>query len=474
MKIEKESQNLSMNTQQRLQHLYWRAGFGMSPKEWSSKKNRSTQKAIDELFRNAHQASQRKIVKNDNGIESSKMEMSFKADKKEKRKQNKIRIGAHNTDWVLRMGNPEESALLEKMILFWHGHFACTTNIPGWAKKQLNTIRQHALGNFRELVLAIAKDGSMIRFLNNQQNKKRKPNENFAREVMELFTIGRGNYSEKDVKEAARAFTGWSSNLKGGFVFRKRQHDFGQKIFFGKRGKWDGDDIINMILEKRETSEFIARKAYRFFVNEKIDEQNVKYLARVFYDSNYDIEKLMRTIFESKWFFDEKNVGVKIKSPIELLAGMIRTFEVDFKNPAALIFIEKALGQVLFNPPNVAGWGGGKNWIDNSTLMLRLNLANVLFQNSDLNIKIKEEFEAQKRNKRKRNVQASVNFTPFYNLFKREDEKLLLDKMGGFILQTKGQLNEATFENFVIKSNKEDLVKTMCLRIMSLPEYQLM
>jgi uncharacterized protein (DUF1800 family) len=206
-----------MNTPQRLQHLYWRAGFGMSPKEWSSKKKRSTQKAIDELFKSAHQASQRKVVKNGNGIESSEMEM---ASKKEKRKQNKIRIGSHNTDWVLRMGNPDESALLEKMTLFWHGHFACTSKIPVWARNQLNTIRKNSLGNFRELVLAIAKDGSMIRYLNNQQNKKRKPNENFARELMELFTIGRGNYTEKDVKEAARAFTGWSSNLKGDFVFR--------------------------------------------------------------------------------------------------------------------------------------------------------------------------------------------------------------------------------------------------------------
>ncbi|MDG2419540.1 MAG: DUF1800 domain-containing protein [Saprospiraceae bacterium] len=463
-----------MNKQQRLQHLYWRSGFGMSPKEWFTKKNHSTQIVIDELFRKAHQFSKKKILKNERGIEPSDILMILKLDKKEKRRQNKIKIETYNIDWILRSGNPKESALLEKMILFWHGHFACRSKVPEWALKQLNTIRRYALGNFKELVLAMAKDGSMIRFLNNQQNKKRKPNENFARELMELFTIGRGNYSEKDVKEAARAFTGWSSNLKGDFVFKKRQHDFGEKIFFEKKGKWDGDDIIDMILEKRETAEFIARKAYRFFVNEKIEEQNVKYLARVFYDSNYNIEKLMRAIFESKWFFEKKNVGVKIKSPIELIAGMIRIFEVDFKNPAALIFIEKALGQVLFHPPNVAGWAGGKNWIDNSTLMLRLNLANVLFQNSELNLKIEEAFEAQKKNKQKRNVQASVNFTPFYNLFKRENEKLLLNKMGDFILQTKGHFKESTFENFIIKNNKEDLVKTMCLRMMSLPEYQLM
>ncbi|MDV7393426.1 DUF1800 family protein, partial [Arthrospira platensis SPKY1] len=134
-----------------------------------------------------------------------------------------------NAKWIHRMASPVASPLLERAALFWHGHFACTSNLGLLASGQLSTLRRHALGNFRDLTLAMARDAAMIRFLNNQQNKKEQPNENFARELMELFTIGRGHYTEQDVKEAARAFTGWSSNLRGEFVFRKFQHDYGAK-----------------------------------------------------------------------------------------------------------------------------------------------------------------------------------------------------------------------------------------------------
>ncbi|MEM6697719.1 MAG: DUF1800 domain-containing protein [Bacteroidota bacterium] len=466
-----------MNTQQRLQHLYRRAGFGLSPKEWNQLKRRSTRRMLDDLFKEAHRASQRKVIKGGAGIELDMVAMNkktlSKAEEKEKKKQNKLRLGAYNTDWVMRMADINESALLEKMCLFWHGHFACITKTAGLARQQLNTIRTHALGNFRELVIAISKDSSMIRFLNTQQNKKRKPNENYARELMELFTIGRGNYTEQDIKEAARAFTGWSSNLRGEFVFRKRQHDFGTKIFMGKTGRWNGEDIIDIILEKRTTAEFIARKTYRFFVNENVNEGHVQQLASIFYDSDYDIEKLMRTIFASDWFYDEINVGSKIKSPMELIAGLMRTFEVTIENPLSLIFIQKALGQKLFDPPNVAGWTGGKSWIDNSTLMLRMNLANVIFQNSELNLRVKDELEAKKRGKRKRKIQASVNFSPFYQLFKRENENKLLEKMGAYLLPPATPLKKSTFNDFLIKNSKEDLIKTLCLRLMSMPEYQL-
>jgi len=462
-----------MNAELKLQHLYWRAGFGLSPKEWKSKKKYSISKAVHELFRDAHKSAKVELTGNSLNIETNGKNLSNEA-KAKKRKQGKRKIGQVNTNWVMRMGDTNASCLLEKMSLFWHGHFACTTKLnPKLAQAQLNTIRKHALGNFKGLVLAMSKDVSMIRFLNNQQNRKRKPNENFARELMELFTIGRGNYTEQDVKEAARAFTGWSSNLKGEFVFNKRQHDFSQKTFFGKKGKWDGTDVIDMILERKETAFFITQKIYRFFVNDNIDERKVLQLADSFYDSNYDIEKLLRNIFESKWFYNKENVGVKIKSPVELIGGMLRTLDVELKNPLALIFIEKALGQVLFRPPNVAGWAGGKSWIDNSTLMLRLNLANVLFQNSELNIKVKEEFEAQKRNKKKRNIQAQVNFSPFYQLFKNDEKEDILKKMSTYLLQPQLKMDNEFFKNHVIINNKEDLIKTMCLRLMSLPEYQL-
>ena len=463
-----------MNTELKLQHLYWRAGFGLSPKEWKSKKRYSISKAVDELFKDAHLSAKTELTGNSLNIELSQIKVKTKDAVKKKRAQGKRKISQLNTNWVMRMGDVNESCLLEKMCLFWHGHFACTTKInPKLAQAQLNTIRKYALGNFKDLVLAMSKDVSMIRFLNNQQNRKRKPNENFARELMELFTIGRGNYTEQDVKEAARAFTGWSSNLSGEFVFKKKQHDFGQKTFFGKKGKWDGTDIIDMILERKETAIFITQKIYRFFVNDKMDEQRITKLANRFYYSNYDIEKLMRDIFESNWFYNNENVGVKIKSPVELIGGMLRTLDVKLKNPLALIFIEKALGQVLFHPPNVAGWAGGKSWIDNSTLMLRLSLANVLFQNEELNMKVKEEFEAQKRNKKKRNIQAQVNFSPFYQLFKNEKKEHLLEEMSSYLLQPQLKLDNDFLKKYVIVNDKEDLIKTMCLRLMSLPEYQL-
>ena len=462
-----------MNTQEKLKHLYWRAGFGWSPKEWQTIKHFPTHQAIDQLFTEAHQKSKKNIRGTGINISMADLKNISEEEKKKLKKEGRLKLGEHNVNWLLRMGDPDESALLEKMCLFWHGHFACVTKFPNLAEAQLNTIRQNALGNFRELVLAIAKDVSMIRFLNNQQNRKQSPNENFARELIELFTIGRGNYSENDIKEAARAFTGWSSNLKGEFVFRKWQHDFGQKIFFVQKGNWDGTDIIDMILEKKETAEFIARKAYQYFVNENVDEQKVQHLANIFYRSDYDIEKLMRAIFESDWFYDKKNVGTKIKSPIELMAGMVRTLDVKFKNPLGVIFMQKALGQMLFNPPNVAGWAGGKAWIDNSTLLLRLNLAGILFQNAELNMRIKDEFEDKTRGNRRKHVQAEINFSSFYQMFAKDNERELLEKMTGYLLQPKLDNSQNLFNGNVIKSNKEDFIKTLCLRIMTLPEYQL-
>ena len=311
-----------MNHQKKIQHLYWRAGFGLSPKEWETNINRSVSANVDTLFYAATKAS---ILKNSTGSQPFSQIRKLDSEPKKKLiKQNRKQVQQQNYEWVLRMGNPEQSALLEKMCLFWHGHFACISRNGQLAFQQLSTIRQHALGNFRDLLLAIAKDTSMIRFLNNQQNRKNNPNENFARELMELFTIGRGHYSEKDIKESARAFTGWSSNLRGEFVFRKRQHDYGMKTFMGKNGRFDGEEIIDILLAKKQTAIFLSRKIYQFFVNDTLDENRVRHLANDFYNSNYNIEKLMRTIFESDWFYEEKNLGTKIKSPIEFMAGIIR------------------------------------------------------------------------------------------------------------------------------------------------------
>lgn len=455
----------------KIHHLFQRAGFGLSPKEWQERKTWSVTQAVDFLFAEAKviPTLQEHIA----SVPAVKpMELSKEA-KDERRKMERQLVIQQNIAWIERMASQDHSALLERMSLFWHGHFACQTKVSNLAQAQLNTIRKHATGNFRDLVLAIARDVSMIRFLNNQQNRKKSPNENFARELMELFTIGRGHYTEQDIKEAARAFTGWSSNLQGEYVFRQRQHDYGQKTFFGKTGNFDGEDIIDMILEKRETADFITKKIYRHFVNEAIDEAIVSQLSQVFYNSNYDISLLLQNIFTSDWFYQKANVGTKIKSPIELMAGMMRILEVDFEQANALLFVQKALGQTLFDPPNVAGWAGGKSWIDNSTLMLRLNLATYLFTSSDVNLRTKAEFEAKTRGKATKKLNAKINLQPILEMTKGLSEDAVFQKLVAYLLPQEAALSKATFDQYIPSRNHTEYVRWLTMRLMSLPEFQM-
>ncbi len=461
-----------MKKQRHLTHLYWRAGFGLSPQEWVQKQHWSKEKAVKELFRDANNAAQL-----NNSIARSLMtekEIKERSEKerKELRKKGKQLVHKQSLNWINRMASTKHSALLERISLFWHDHFACTSKLPMLAHNQLQTIRDHALGNFREMVHAISRDVSMIRYLNNQQNKKGKPNENFARELMELFTIGRGHYTEKDIKESAKAFTGWSSNLKGEFVFKKRQHDFGNKNFMGVSGDLNGEDIVNILLNEKQTSIFITTKIYKYFVNQRTDERRIRQLADRFFKSDYDIGDLMKTIFSSDWFYDEKNIGTKIKSPVELMAGILRQLQVDMDDAMSMRFIQKALGQSLFDPPNVAGWPGGKSWIDNSTLMLRLNLVNYLYGRTDVNFQVKDELKSQRKGNAFKKIKGHINFEPILSTFEQGKQESVFNQMSAFLLQTNVKPGKDTIDPFTINSNTSDYIKSLALRLMSLPEYQ--
>lgn len=455
----------------KIKHLYWRAGFGLSALEWQQKQNWTIKQAVNDLFEKAKKVEPIPIPALP--IDSESRKTMDKQDLRDLIKEQRKQVGEIGVDWLERMANPAENVLLERMSFFWHGHFATQIKAGKPAALQLNAIREHALGSFRDLTLAIAKDPAMIRFLNNQQNKKGSPNENFAREVMELFTLGRGNYTEKDVKEAARAFTGWSSTLMGEYVFRANQHDNGQKTFFGKTGNFNGEDIIDLILEKREAADFITRKIYRYFVNEKVNENIIKELSSQFYNSKYDIGKLMRSIFESDWFYDEKNIGTKIKSPIDFLAGTMRTLNVNFQNKQSLLFLQRALGQMLFNPPNVAGWHGGKGWIDNATLMLRLNLVPNLVNMAELTLRIKEQAEEPETDKAGRKLAASVNFQSLEKLVGNKPEAAALNELTTYLLQTPVTIGKDNLLKAYERSGKDNFVKTATMMLMALPEYQM-
>lgn len=463
-----------MNKKQKIRHLYARAAFGLKPKDWQSLQKQALPKLVNGLFKDLKV---KPIAKPSHQLPTKEeLKKLSRKEKQELRKKVRKLTAVVNNNWVDRMIKPTGSPLLEKMALFWHGHFACESKDFSKAAAQLQTIRTYALGNFRDFLIAISKDSAMILYLNNQQNRKNKPNENYARELMELFTIGRGNYTEKDVKEAARAFTGWSTNrITGEFNYRKRQHDNGQKTFMGKTGDFDGGDVIDIILEQKETARFIARKIYRFFVNEnKIEEKELEELASVFYDSGYDIKKMMQYLFKADWFYSDKHLGAKIKSPIELIVEMGRTLGLSVSNEKAWLFPQRALGQVIFHPPNVAGWPGAKSWIDNSTLMLRLNFAALIFDKAEVNFRPKDEPEAAKRGGAIRKLELSANIKELLQTFRQLSENELPKALADYMLAVPTALNRPAFMHYASKATTtEERIRAWALVLMSLPEYQL-
>jgi uncharacterized protein (DUF1800 family) len=284
--------------------------------------------------------------------------------------------------WANRMLTTKRP-LEEKMALFWHGHFATSEDkVRDYRKmlKQLQLFETKGLGDFRELLVAVAQDPAMLAFLDAGVNVKGAPNENFAREIMELFTMGVGNYTEPDIREGARAFTGW--NFKGTtFLVNDERHDATEKKFLGQSGNFDGVQAIDIILKQPVTAEFVAAKIYRFFVREDVSPELRRKLGDVLRTNNYKIAPLLETIFLSRDFYSSATCGNHIKSPVELLISTYKKLGLsvvpgvpDFRDTTA------ALGQILFWPPTVAGWAQGRSWITPGLLIERGNFArDVLF-----------------------------------------------------------------------------------------------
>lgn len=411
---------------------------------------------------------------------------SDSAVKKTIREKNRDSIKQLNLFWLNNMITAEDQ-LREKMTLFWHGHFACRSMNAIHQQALLNVIRANAMGSFRELLIAVSKSGAMLNFLNNNQNRKNHPNENFAREVMELFTLGRGNYTEQDIKEAARAFTGWGTDVAGTFVFRKQQHDDGSKTVIGQTGNFTGDDVLNMLLEQKQTALFITQKIYRFFVNDQPDDEIIRSLAEKFFLSDYSITILVKNIFTADWFYEQRNIGVKIKSPIELLVGIQRILPMEIQNQNALLQLQRILGQVLLYPPNVAGWPGGKNWIDSSTLMMRMRIPRLVCDDDILNVKPKDDDDqmmgrkddtdemamVKQRKAAVKLLNASIDWGKYTSYFSATPKDELLATLTGILFSANSKIPNQLIKQYTDISNRQDFIKTATMRLMSLPEYQL-
>jgi uncharacterized protein (DUF1800 family) len=273
--------------------------------------------------------------------------------------------------------------LEEKMALFWHGHFATgEEKVRDYRKmeQQLALLHAQATGNFRDLLIEVARGPAMLTYLDAAQNVKGAPNENFAREVMELFTMGVGNYSEQDIREGARAFTGWIDDDLA-FKVDPAKHDDGPKTFLGRIGNFDGVDVLRIILEQKVTAEFIAGKLYRYFVRDDISPTMQARLGAMLRDNDYEIAPLLRIIFLSRDFYSEPSFGTRIKGPVELAVSTYRRLGARrLPGIPDLYVVSRELGQILLNPPTVAGWAQGRAWITPGLLLARGNFArDVLF-----------------------------------------------------------------------------------------------
>ena len=458
-----------MDNIKQIKHLTARAGFGMRFDDIKGDGDLSVRSAVKNLFKNSANDEPLNVI-----TDNTDYSMLQKADigaKKMFLQQQRQQEKDLNIAWINKMSTTD-AQLREKMTLFWHNHFACRTQRALFAQQLNNIQRSNALGSFRTMVLEVSRSPAMLQFLNNQQNHKGHPNENFARELMELFTIGRGNYTEQDIKESARAFTGWAFDKDGGFVMRSFFHDDGQKTFMGKTGNFEGEEIIKIILERRETSYFICNKLYKYLVNETPDPAHVNAMADVFYNAGYEIRPLLEYIFTADWFYDDKNTGNLIKAPVELLVGLNRQFYISYQRPEILLLFEHALGQVLFYPPNVAGWPGGRNWIDSSSLMYRIKIPSTLLNGGLIDFTGKvdpddEAYIATLRNQQQQvatRVQAEPDWDKFLNGIPRNTSKM---EVARFMLEP--QLNN-TLMNTVTQSVD---MKALAIELVSTPEYQL-
>lgn len=281
--------------------------------------------------------------------------------------------------WWLNRMRYTSSPLREKMTLFWHGHFATSNqkvNDPFLMWHQNETLRRQALGRFPELLKAMSRDPAMIRWLDLGLSRKGHPNENFAREVMELFSLGEGHYSERDIQDAARAFTGYRIIPEtGAFVFRERDFDPGEKTFFGKTGRFGGDDIVDLIVAQEQCARFMGRKLWVFFVSVDPPDEIVNGIADTLLKTGYDVGATLHEIFGSAAFYSTRVIHHQIKSPVQWMMQTTKMLEIPLPDARVLENSLAALGQVVFAPPNVKGWDGGRAWISASSLLYRYNLA---------------------------------------------------------------------------------------------------
>jgi uncharacterized protein (DUF1800 family) len=433
----------ALNTERgRMGHLLRRAGFGANEEELSRFTAMGVSATVDNLV------DFEKI--DDTDLENRLSGIDLNLDKAADLKR----------WWFLRMIYTKRP-LQEKMVLFWHGlltsGYSKVSRGP-YMHTQNETLRELCVGPFGDLLKAIARDPAMLIWLDSQVNKKAAPNENFSRELMELFSMGVGNYTEGDVRESARAFTGWLLRRRV-FYFEPNQHDNGSKLFLGHTGNFGGDDVIDIITEQPVTAEFISHKLFSFFAYDDPSPDVISRLAGVLRETNFTIKEVVRQILTSPEFFSAKAYRAKIKSPVELVASTVRTLNIE-TDAAGLPGYADRMSQALFDPFDVSGWPGGAAWINSNTLFQRLNFANAVSIARRGNFK----FDPLETTRRLNLSTADQVLTYFTNLLldgnMSDEERNILKAFG-------------TLDTYGSSRVVDEKLRSLVYLIMASPDYQL-
>jgi len=386
--------------------------------------------------------------------------------------------------WLRRMAKGPRP-LQEKMVLFWHGHFATSVEKVRdaylmWRQNEL--FRRLATDNWLRLLVEVAKDPAMLIWLDQAQSRKQHPNENFAREVMELFALGEGHYTEKDVTEAARALTGWSYDReKQKFVERPFFHDEGEKAVLGKTGNLDGHDVLEQIVAQPQAARFITARLWNFFAGQPPPDELTSALASVFRKNGNNFKPVLRAIFLSEEFYAPAVIRAQVKSPVQWLVGTVRMLETELPPPMVCWGLTRNLGQDLFAPPNVKGWDGGLTWITTNSLLARYNEAAVLVQGDlsmvgDMSMGKKPQMARRAEKGLRRSRLSQVEVGKILTEVERTDKAALISALEKRLLQSELKAKQRAALQEYLDSQGEldegDILGAIRL-VMSTPEYQL-
>lgn len=473
-------------------HLLNRAGFGGSPAEIQKLASAGHEKAVDWLV--DYEKTEDPIPDPEWAQPDPKrlqkfMEMRQAGEEDRRRLQRELQQNErqHMVElrawWLRRMAHGSRP-LQEKMVLFWHGHFATSVEKVKEAYlmwRQNDLFRRMATGNWKELLVEVAKDPAMLVWLDQAQSRKEHPNENFAREVMELFTLGEGHYTEKDISEGARALTGWSYDRpKQEFIERPFQHDRGTKTILGKTGNFDGEDFLELIVQQPQSSRFITARLWKFFTGANPDEKIGESLAGIFREQGNQFKPVLRAMFLSEEFYSPSIIRNQVKSPVQWLVGSVKMLERELPPPMVCFGLTRNLCQDLFAPPNVKGWDGGLSWITTNNLLARYNEAAVIVQgdpsmlagafpnNPNINRPAARRFGAARI--------GAVDPQKLFSSDERSDKDKLLAALERRLLQSKLKpKQEKVLRDYLESKNDladDDILNAIRL-MMSTPEYQL-